>query len=137
LICYAAPVVTAASITEWGLGLASQYDLELRPGNEGEVGPTRGFSLHVRGLEHGRIFQYDPEGKPQRLITWLPDIAPALEEVAALMADREKGFLPAPADTPYLTLRWNGTERRYLNQVMQIIIVKTKQLAVPEMPELP
>ncbi|MEO7994001.1 MAG: hypothetical protein ABI743_06340, partial [bacterium] len=61
-----------ASLTEWALSFAMKHDLEVRAGNEGEVGPTRGFSLYVRGLKYGRVFRYDVEAKPQKLITWLP-----------------------------------------------------------------
>ena len=130
-------MTTAPSITEWALGLASQYNLELRPGNEGEVGPTRGFSLHVRGLTHGQVFRFDPEGKPQRLLTWLPEITPELADVAGLLVDREKGFLPTQPVPPYSTLRWNGTDRKVLTQVLRVIITKTQQLAIPGMGDLP
>lgn len=121
------------SLTEWGLNLAVAHDLELRPGNEGEVGPTRGFALHVRGLEQSLIFRYDPEGKPRQLIAYLPDVAPALEPLEALIADPENGFLPGPYLPGYMTLRWKPGEREALKQVLVAIIRKTKQIAMPDL----
>lgn len=122
------------SITEWGLSFAMTHNLEVRPGNEGEVGPPRGFSLHVRDMEHGQVFRYDPEGKPQALLTWLPQFDAALVPVMSLLDDPERGFLPTTQSfPPYSARRWKGTDRAPLMTVMEHLVAISQAAAIPDL----
>ncbi|MCG3151841.1 MAG: hypothetical protein GEEBNDBF_01126 [bacterium] len=123
------------TLTEWGLAFAVAHDLEVRPGNEGEVGPSRGFSLHVRGLEQGMVFRYDPEGRPPALLTWMKSLDSAMEPVMLLVDDAERGFLPGPEIAGYCTRQWKGQDRSPLIAVLEHVVALTQAAAIPLMPE--
>lgn len=121
------------SLTDWGLAFAMRHDLELRPGNADELGPPRGFSLHVRGVPLGRVFQYDPESRPRKLVSWPPELDAALEPLQGLLHDREHGFLEtSKEDAAYRLVRWSGTDRAVLERVLEEIIRGLRASQVPE-----
>ncbi|HYE77792.1 MAG TPA: hypothetical protein VEI97_07390 [bacterium] len=79
------------------------------------------------------VFRYDPEGKPRQLVTYLPDVAPALESLDALIHDPSSGFSPWPVQGEYLALRWKPGDQEALARVVLTIIRKTKDLATPDL----
>jgi len=126
-------VPNSPSLTEWGLSLAAQRNLEVRAGNEGENGPMRGFALHVRAVPQGLVFRHDPEDRPKNLLFGLPALLATQPALASLFAGSSESeeFQPAPSRWPYQALAWRGGDRTRLEAVLLLLIAALAEQAVP------